>query len=502
MFKKMKSEIEKNKLIYLLLAAILLMGFFVRSYRLDQLLGFYYDQGRDAQVIWDLWHSHRFFLIGPTTGLAGIFLGPFYYYLIAPFYLLGRGDPVWPAAFLAFTSTVAVFLLYWLGWKMLNRTTGIIAALIGAFSYQLVIASRWLSNPTPLLLSSMLLVLSMWMIANKGNKLWWIALAFFAGISLHFEAASATFFIPTILVFMLWQWKKLPRLSILICSALVFGLTLTPQAFFDLRHDHILFNNFIHTFFEQKSFRASFWEVIEQRKNTFWGVFSGELLPGWPIYAALIALVSASALFLNRKVINKSSGLVLLLIYLVVPLVGYIAFQGNEGNFYDYYMTGLFYPFVLLVSLGLGSIFNNAAGKFVVGLFFLLFFVINGTMLKNYLIAGVDGPNHITLGNEVQAVDWAINDSQNRNFNQDVYVPPVIPYAYNYLFLWRANEKCGANLCNMKLDEQVPLLYTLYEVDPPHPERLNAWLERQKTIGAVETQQKFGGITVERRHRI
>src|SRR3990167_8513267 len=105
--KTLKSEIQNNKLVYVLLTAILLGGFFLRVYRIDQVLGFYFDQGRDANVIWDLWHKGKFFLIGPTTGIAGIFRGPLYYYLIAPFYLIGGGDPIWPSIFLSFTTMLA-----------------------------------------------------------------------------------------------------------------------------------------------------------------------------------------------------------------------------------------------------------------------------------------------------------------------------------------------------------------------------------------------------------
>src|SRR3989344_8851573 len=93
--------------IFLLL--VLLVALLVRVYRIGDLLGFYYDQGRDAQVIWDLWHNHKFFLIGPTTGIEGIFRGPWYYWLIGVPYLLGRGDPIWPAIFLGLTTLVAVF---------------------------------------------------------------------------------------------------------------------------------------------------------------------------------------------------------------------------------------------------------------------------------------------------------------------------------------------------------------------------------------------------------
>src|SRR3989338_740654 len=94
-------EIKSHPLAYIILMIILFSAFFIRIYRLNDLLGFYYDQGRDALVIWKLWHEGKPFLIGPVTGLSGIFLGPFYYYLIAPLYLIGKGDPVFPAFFLA-----------------------------------------------------------------------------------------------------------------------------------------------------------------------------------------------------------------------------------------------------------------------------------------------------------------------------------------------------------------------------------------------------------------
>src|SRR3989304_6618507 len=91
----------------LMIFGILVLAFFVRVYRQSELLGFYYDQGRDALIIWDLWHKATPFLIGRVTGLPGIFLGPFYYYLIAPLYLIGGGNPLYLSAFLAFITVVA-----------------------------------------------------------------------------------------------------------------------------------------------------------------------------------------------------------------------------------------------------------------------------------------------------------------------------------------------------------------------------------------------------------
>src|SRR6266536_4880928 len=104
MQKKIIKEIKSHKLIYIIFVVILIAAFFLRVYRIGTVLGFYFDQGRDAGIIWDLIHLHKFFLIGPTTGLPGIFRGPYYYYLIAPFYFLGKGNPVWPSIFLSFTT--------------------------------------------------------------------------------------------------------------------------------------------------------------------------------------------------------------------------------------------------------------------------------------------------------------------------------------------------------------------------------------------------------------
>ena len=48
---------------HVLLVLILLVGFGLRVYNIQNTLGFYYDQGRDALAIWDLWHKADFWRI-------------------------------------------------------------------------------------------------------------------------------------------------------------------------------------------------------------------------------------------------------------------------------------------------------------------------------------------------------------------------------------------------------------------------------------------------------
>ncbi len=502
-FKKDTSkEIKAHPVIYILLFLTLFLALFVRIYRTEALLGFYYDQGRDAMVIWHLWHDHKFFMIGPVTGLAGIFLGPFYYYLIAPFYLISGGNPVLPAVFLAFLSTVAIYFLYLLGKEFQDRVTGLIAAVIAGFSYYIVLASRWLSNPTSILLTSVLLLLSMWKIVKGESKKWWIAIALLIGVSLHFEAASAVFYLPMILIFALWQKKNFPDNKTLLISSIVFIGTLLPQILFNFRHGNILFDNFIGMLVEEKSFKLSFWQVLNSRMNYFWSVFHSKILPGLEIWVAAFSVIVLGISIERKKEFDKKA-LTLLAIFIGIPMLGFIFFQGNFGNIYDYYMTGYYLPIILLFSMGLAKLIKTNWGKIILLIFFVLFFRRNGEYIKNHITAGFDGPTHITLGNELQAVDWVFKDAEGRGeFNVDVYVPPVIPHSYDYLFLWQATKRCGDSLCEMNLVEQVPLLYTLQEEDPPHPERLEAWYARQEGIGEIEEEISFGGITIQRRKRI
>lgn len=228
----------------LLILIILLLAFILRTYRIEALLDFHYDQGRDAKIIWDMWHNGKLFLIGPTTGLDGIFLGPFYYYLIAPFYLIGGGNPVIPSLFLSFLVTLSLFILYLTGVEIGGKITGFTALVIGTFSNHLIFSGRWLSNPTPILLTSILIFFLMLKIIKSTKNYYWYLVYLLVGLSLQFELASAVFYLPILLVFTVWQRKKL-NIRLFIISSAFLIITLLPQIIFNFKHDNILVNNIV-----------------------------------------------------------------------------------------------------------------------------------------------------------------------------------------------------------------------------------------------------------------
>lgn len=189
---------------------------------------------------------------------------------------------------------------------------------------------------------------------------------------------------------------------------------------------------------------------------------------------------------------SKRDILILFLIFLGVPLLGYLFYTGNHGNLYGYYLTGYYLLIILFFSYLLSFIWKYKIGKIIIILFLFNFIKSNLNLTIPRLQFDPLKNQGINFQTQLMAVGWIKEDVNNQKFNIDVYVPPVISHSYNYLFLWN-------NI--IQEEKQVELLYTLYEQDGSHPERLKAWLDRQAKIGKVIYEETFGGITVQRRER-
>ena len=498
MKKKIKSFFKTSNV---LLFSILSLAFFVRIYRINELLGFWYDQGRDALVIWDLWHKGKLFLIGPMMGFTGIFRGPWYYWLIAPFYLLGKGNALWPMYFLILTTVLAIFILYIIGKEIAGEKAGLIAVFIASISYYLVSASRWLSNPTPMFFISALLVWAVFQFLKK--KIWSLPLiAFLVGMALNFGAAAEVFYIPAVLIILFWKRKSLPNIKILSLSLFLFFMAFLPQTVFEIRHPGVFSTAIKNFLIEDKSFTISFWEIIRIRASFYYQLIASKFwINNGNLFAPFLILI-IGRLALKWKEFWKNEKFRVIIVFTLAPFLGTLFFRGNQGNIYDYYFTGYYLFFILLLSLVLARLSENFLGKAVLAIFLIIFSWENYHSLRRDFEFSLSDPKIIAFKNQTSAMDWIYKDAKGEKFNVDTYVPPVIPYAYDYLFLWYGTNSCGEDLCGLEKEKQLPLLYTLYEVDPPHPERLERWLNRQKGIGKVEKEERFGGIIIQRRIRI
>src|SRR5882672_8128859 len=82
---------------FIALVVILLIGAYLRLYKIPDYMNFLGDEGRDVLVVKHMIVDHKFTLLGPTASVGGFFLGPIYYYFMLPFLWLWHLDPAGPA---------------------------------------------------------------------------------------------------------------------------------------------------------------------------------------------------------------------------------------------------------------------------------------------------------------------------------------------------------------------------------------------------------------------
>src|SRR5579859_4677824 len=144
---KIKSFINKNRTEFFILVAILLIGAFVRLYKIDGYMTFLGDEGRDVIIVRRLLIEHHPPLIGPGTSIGNMYLGPAYYYMMAIPLLFANFNPVGPAIFIALLGIVTIFFLWFVTREWFGKIAGLTSALLFAISPVVIFYSRSSWNP-------------------------------------------------------------------------------------------------------------------------------------------------------------------------------------------------------------------------------------------------------------------------------------------------------------------------------------------------------------------
>src|SRR3990172_11000870 len=112
-------------------------------------VSFGYDQARDAFISQQI-AGGDLKLLGPSvSGVPGLYHGVLYYYIIAPFYLIGQGNPLFAAYGLSLISSLGVFIIFYFTYLITRKIApSLLTALIYAVSYEVIQYSTWLSNPS------------------------------------------------------------------------------------------------------------------------------------------------------------------------------------------------------------------------------------------------------------------------------------------------------------------------------------------------------------------
>ncbi len=347
---------------------ILTIAAFMRLYRISEYMTFLGDEGRDAIVARQILMGD-FTLLGPRASAGDFFLGPIYYYMMAPFLWFFNYDPVGPAIMVALIGVATVFLVYYVSSKFFGKIAGITAAALYAVSPVVIAYSRSSWNPNPVPFFTLLMLYVLYLSIQRGSLKLFIVVGVLLGILLQLHYI-AVFLGVIVFLFVLIGGFIIPRENkiknyLLQYAAIFFGFLIGwfPFLLFEARHGFpniktIFSFIFVGNFQEKQIESVSHLEIVS---DVFFRLYA-RLLVGFPppeqldrvpylelslLQAVTVILIIGSifALIFSRKKLIIS-------FFLIWLFGGVFLFGFYKKEIYDYYFGFLFpVPFILIGNL-------------------------------------------------------------------------------------------------------------------------------------------------------
>jgi 4-amino-4-deoxy-L-arabinose transferase-like glycosyltransferase len=452
--------LSPNSLIVFL---ILSLASFLRLYRISDYLTFLGDEGRDVLVVKHLLEGDLT-LLGPRASAGDFFLGPIYYYFMAPFLWLFNFDPVGPAIMIGLSGIATTFLVYWIGKEFFGQKAGIFASILFAVSPLVLAYSRSSWNPNLMPFVTLLMLYILYQAVSKNSNKLFILVGILYGIAMQLHyievfVAPIIFFFILIGKFLVAQKQKIKSLLLHYLSvALGFLIGWSPFLAFE----------FLHNFPNLRAISSFIFDSTDEGHvgNTFTGVISqvfvrvfGRLIYRFPLqeqapsiqrlesfpWNYIVLLTAFISIILLFRVKNKLAT-VLLALWLGF---GIVLFGYYKKPIYDYYFAFLFpLPFLLLGN-ALEQIYSlkyfKLGSKVIVIAFiaWLVYFNLKGAPFNYPANKQKDQMRTIS--------EFVLSKTNGKPFNFALITPGNSDHAYRYYF---------------ELNNNSPITILPYDVDP------------------------------------
>jgi len=348
--------------------AILLISALLRFWRLEQMTTFGGDQGYDFLIVKSILQG-KFTLLGPKIGpynnFGNLYLGPAYYYLIAPWLLLFNFDPIGPAFFTVLTALATILTIFITACKFLSKKAAVLSSAFYGFNALLIEQSRAASNPHLIPFFSAVAIYSyLKMTAGKSKSLIWPLLSGFSvGIAaqLHYLALSQLIIISIFLGIS-------KKYKFLLLTTIGFVFALSGEILFEIRHNFFITNLVILQIHQGK---------IVSLGTIFKNLNSSVIMTNSIFFLLPVSIILV--FFYKNFLQNKT-----LLFFLATVILGFLFVVIYPGSPQPQYFSPTYVSIILLLSAVFVRIFKISKNLFIklaAALIISLYFLIN---IANY----------------------------------------------------------------------------------------------------------------------
>lgn len=371
----LQNIVKNNKLELFLALCLFLVAAFFRFYQIGNLDFFTYDQARDALFIKRIIVDHKLRLIGTQSSIPGLYTGPAYYYLMAPFLLIFNLSPIGIDFGTALVSLLSVLMLYFLIKSFTGKYfLGILLGFLYAVQPQILSQSKfgWNPNMTPFWV--LIFIFSIHKLLS-GSKLYWLGIFISLAMVLQLHY-SGMCLIPALIIIIFLFRNKIKFGKWFFVSFITFFVLMSPLVFFDLRHDFVNIKAVLNYLFEGPKVGIVpppfTWGVFDKTRYLLIELIFG--IKNYSISLAGILFISIFSIFAFFKKTTSREGLIV--IWTILSL-GIITASLYKGSFFNFYLTFLYPLGFLILGILLKTIWELRPVKVIITLSIMVLIFYN-----------------------------------------------------------------------------------------------------------------------------
>jgi hypothetical protein len=428
----------------IILLSILILGLFMRTFRIQEQMSFIGDQAWFYLSARDLVIDGKIPLVGITSSHTWLHQGALWTYILAVLMKLFGFNPVIGAYFSAIFGTITIWVVYYIPRKMFSRKIGLIAAFFCATSPTIILDSRLTYHTTLMPLFTALLIYTVYVFVKGNLKIFpWII--FLLAILYNFEIACVSLIITFVLILFYGLIKRrkwavgIFNKKIIGFSLLLFLIPMLSMIIYDFNHGF------------PQTIKVVIWmgykiailfgyppvsTVTGGENLTTFVNFNFMLLKSAYFFKNIwiaILLMAISVCFVLYKILHgykmkkDITAYIIIFSFFMVPLGLYIGAKTNSGAY-----TLMFYIQTMIM---LGIVFgHNFKKKYFGYCFIIVAFLIGMTnsyfLLNDYLLRAHNFTDQINKAN------YIINVAKGRPYNilsfgpNSQYISSTMPYEY------------------------------------------------------------------------
>jgi len=368
--------------------SILILGAFLRLYKISLYMTFLGDEGRDALIVKRMIADGKWTLLGPTASVGGFFMGPIYYYFMAPFLWLWNFNPVGPAIMVALFGIITIFLVYYVGTRLFGKEVGLVASGLYALSPLVISYSRSSWNPNIVPFFGILLFFLLWdvIVHSHWKHVFWIGIILGIGLQLHYTFLAL---FPVVGVWFLLYGRNRSHIKPYLLGCAGFFVGFLPFLAFEVRHSFMNIRSIFTFVFEGKDTGFSMGHFFTNISDVYFRLF-GRLIVRIPEKGVL-----GNFPFLEKTLLIDSTWILAVSALLLVA--GIILFKKYFIALYklkDKRKDEFFYGIRLivlwtLVILSFFGFYKKSIYDYYFGMMYFVPFLLTGLLFKTLYCKGL-----------------------------------------------------------------------------------------------------------------